>query len=254
MPLHELDTPLSPPTAADFAAVRAGAPPLPVSPDPDFGAIEAAAAQGGSFAALVRRLSPCHCGTLFGAAQLAQRLAPARSVRSAGATLDGHSPRALVGDLEVEGDLSVGAALVVAGNLNVHGVLRDAGPASRIVVTGHVRAGHIDSSGWILAGGDVAARGLIHCERGHGERGADRRGEPGEDALEALGAIRARAVIGDEHGFEAGAGFDVEHRPLQAGARGEHVFDRRDRRHLDQLLASFGEHWVHRFVAPTARS
>ncbi|WP_064747036.1 polymer-forming cytoskeletal protein [Lysobacter antibioticus] len=240
MPLHELDTRLAPPTAADFAAARAGAPPLPVSPAPDFVAIEAAAVECGSFAALVRRLSPCHCGTLFGAAHLARRLAPARTVRSAGARLDDGAPRALVGDLEVEGDLSVRAALVVAGNLSVHGVLRDAGPASRIVVTGHVRAGHIDSSGRILAGGDVAARGLIHGER-H------------DDALEALGTIRARAVVGDEHRFEAGAGFDVEQRPLHAGACGEYVFDRRDPRHMDQLLTAFGEHWVQR-LAPATRS
>lgn len=234
MTWEDIDVPLRPWSEEDLHAAVEAAPPALCGPGAELAALEALAPQP-SFAALLQALYPTHAGNLAAAGRLAERLASPRSWQVEGGTVEldqsvypplGHV--GVVGDLEVRGDLTVIAALVVTGDLTVQGTLADCGPESRIVVLGRLRAGHIQTSGWVTVVGDVEVRGVLA-------------GKYNDDAFESHGAVKADLILSDDHAFEAEGGLLPAKRPPSEGSWGEDVFDLQDPEHLEALRDLLGE-------------
>lgn len=215
-----IDVPLRPWTEEDLRAALTAAPPGLCGPEADRARL-LALRPCSSFSELLGQLYPTHAGNLGAAARLAERLAEPRSWSVAGGSIDqGHV--GVVGDLEVEGDLSVLVALVVTGDLTVRGTLSDCGPESRIVVLGSLRCRHVDTSGWVTVVGDVDVEGVL-------------KGSYNDDSFESHAVIRAGAILSDEHVFEAAGGLSPRRKPERAGVWGDEVFDLRDEDHVTEL-------------------
>ena len=137
----------------------------------------------------------------------------------------------VVGDLHVQGDLNIlNAALVVTGNLTVSGCLSDCGPDSRVVVMGNLNAMKVQTSGWMIVGGDAIVSDAVF-------------GSYNDDSLEVHGTVRASAVITDEHSMVAKKGFQVTHVPEKKGPWGQEIFDVRTGAHVAQLNEIFADVW-----------
>ncbi|WP_428267152.1 hypothetical protein [Haliangium sp.] len=234
MELSAIHVPLDTWTAEDVQAAVKAAPPALCGEAAEANTL-ASIKPCDTFAELLYQLYPTHTGNLAAAGRLAERVAKSSDVTTKAGTLSldqsvyppkGHI--GVVGNLTVQGDLDVVAALVVTGNLTVEGTLRDCGPQSRVVVLGDLECDHVWSSGWITVVGDVRIRGVLF-------------GTYNDDAFEAHGSISAGAIVADEHAFEAKGGLAPRNQPADAGVWGPGIYDLRDRGHaeaLKQLLGS----------------
>ena len=112
------------------------------------------------------------------------------------------------GDLEVDGNLDIGKAFAVTGNLTVHGVLRDQDNDSKVNVLGDVRCHALYTDGEINIRGDLHARDVVYAYY--------------NDHTLAAATLHARVVIEDDHG-------------VMAQVRAEHHFD------MDTYSQGYGE-------------
>lgn len=96
------------------------------------------------------------------------------------------------GDLQVAGDLDLMSEkaylLVVRGNLGVDGIYRDYDdPESFLLVTGHMQARDVITSGWLEVHGDLSTSHLV--------------GDYNDSSAFIGGDVRAALFYGEEHHF-----------------------------------------------------
>ncbi|MCY0998836.1 hypothetical protein OWM54_16980 [Myxococcus sp. MISCRS1] len=129
-------------------------------------------------------------------------------------------PTGHVGDLHVQGDLTLEKSLVVVGDLTVDGVLHD-GEHTKLVVVGQVRCRAMHTSGWVTILGGLTVEHALY-------------GRYNDDSVEVLGPITAGLIVSDDH-LIYGKPKTAKLRPSQGGAWGPDTFDARDRAHKAEL-------------------
>jgi|GEM_PF-984695 len=172
-----------------------------------------------AFDALIKTLASCSASTFALAASL-YKDAP-RSSSTVEGTLAPEEPTGVLGDLHVQGDLEVGAPLVVVGNLTVDGRIRDQGPESKLVVVGEVRCRSLYTTGWITILGGLSVEHAVFAEYN-------------DDSLEVIGPMTAGLIVSDDHLVSATRKMATR-RPSQSGAWGTETFDARFQAHKQEL-------------------
>jgi hypothetical protein len=97
--------------------------------------------------------------------------------------------RIVAGTLRVERGLDVIGNLIVLGDLEVAGVIRDCGPDSRVAVAGSICTRGIHTDGDFYVGGCVTAEVVF--------------GHYNDNSLLVGGSLRARLIVGDDHDIRA---------------------------------------------------
>ncbi|MFE8595543.1 hypothetical protein [Archangium violaceum] len=123
--------------------------------------------------------------------------------------LDGtvSEPTVVTGHARVSGSLSVTAPLVVLGDLEVKGVIHDAGPDSTVVVVGRCTAWGLQTSGNFLVLGDLVVRDAIQ-------------GVYNDESLVVAGALETRFLDENDHDIAVQGEERVKHR-FELGRSGE---------------------------------
>ncbi|OJH33490.1 hypothetical protein [Cystobacter ferrugineus] len=123
--------------------------------------------------------------------------------------LDGEvsTPTVVTGHARVSGSLSVTAPLVVLGDLEVGGVIHDAGPDSTVVVVGRCTAWGLRTSGNFLVLGDLVVRDAIQ-------------GVYNDESLVVAGALETRFFDENDHDVAVHGEERVKHR-FEQGRSGE---------------------------------
>jgi hypothetical protein len=153
--------------------------------EPDVAILSDAFGSGGSRSVteLIQALCPGPLTHIGLTAVVMRKLLEARDE-----VLDGEVSEATVvtGNARVFGSLNVTAPLVVLGDLEVEGVIHDAGPDSTVVVVGRCTAWGLQMSGNFLVLGDLVVRDAIQ-------------GVYNDESLVVAGALETRFLDENDH-------------------------------------------------------
>ncbi|MCP3138611.1 hypothetical protein [Pyxidicoccus xibeiensis] len=105
--------------------------------------------------------------------------------------------RVIPGDLRVEGHLRIVGTLLVLGDAEVTGLVRDCDPDSRVAIAGTLRCGSLVTDGAFFVGGDLVVKDLIHGFRN-------------DKSLMVSGGIHARLFLGEDHDIRFGGDLETE--------------------------------------------
>ncbi|NMO19949.1 hypothetical protein HPC49_20335 [Pyxidicoccus fallax] len=152
--------------------------------------------------AWVRELRRCNAEpwAFHAAAWLLREAAPApgpTEIVSGDMEVGRDEVRVIPGGLRVEGHLSIVGTLLVLGDAEVTGLVRDSDPDSRVAIAGSLRCGSLVTDGAFFVGGDLVAKDLIH-------------GFHNDKSLMVSGGIRARLFLGEDHDIRFGGDLETE--------------------------------------------